>query len=313
MKALSRPEVICSHESDLDGLLAAMLMRRLAERLFGGSPLVQAWNYQGWRNRPLVEPTAWVADFSYETRLNRHGWVLFDHHSPTAPTPKAGEWRLDYRFKADKAAATLVYEVCVNHGLASSALDRLVHLNQIGDLWQHEDPDFELATDYASLVKSYGFWSLYKLVEGQPERLLDHALLEVMAVKRRIEDPIGYEWSRANIEEITPELAVVQTTVGNTNLLVHQLLDRRATPHKVLATLFPKANRTVVVSLRSRNGEALGVATRLDGGGHPNAAGATLPKSVTNVEAALAYLLEVLVERPSNGWAKEPTFEGLRL
>jgi hypothetical protein len=32
-------------------------------------------------------------------------------------------------------------------------------------------------------------------VDGQIEKLLDHPLLEVMAVKRRIENPLGFEWS----------------------------------------------------------------------------------------------------------------------
>ena len=108
-----------------------------------------------------------------------------------------------------------------------------------------------------------------------------------MEVKRRIEDPIGFEWSKANVLEITPAVGYVDTVVGNTNLIVHHLLEKQATRYPVLLTLFRKANSAVVVSLRSRNGEALKVAERLQGGGHANACGATLPRSVKNIPGAL--------------------------
>jgi nanoRNase/pAp phosphatase (c-di-AMP/oligoRNAs hydrolase) len=82
----------------------------------------------------------------------------------------------------------------------------------------------------------------------------------------------------------------VDTVVGNTNLIVHQLLETEATKYPVLMTLFRKANNTVVVSLRSRNGEALKIAEKLQGGGHANACGATLPRSVKSIPDAVVYL-----------------------
>ncbi|MBM3847628.1 MAG: hypothetical protein FJ405_15250, partial [Verrucomicrobia bacterium] len=66
----------------------------------------------------------------------------------------------------------------------------------------------------------------------------------------------------------------------------------------------------MVASLRSRNGEALAVAERLKGGGHPNAAGAVLPKSVKSVSQALDYLREMLNPRASSTEGG-PTLEGL--
>ena len=68
------------------------------------------------------------------------------------------------------------------------------------------------------------------------------------------------------------------------------MLEQGATPYPVLLTLFRKANSTVVVSFRSRHGEALKVAEKLQGGGHANACGATLPRSVKNIPDALDYL-----------------------
>jgi hypothetical protein len=164
----------------------------------------------------------------------------------------------------------------------------------VSDLFLEEDPDFVLAGDYANLVKIYQFWNLLSLVEGEIERLLDHPLLEVMAVKRRIENPLGFTWSKANVTEISPLVGFVDTVIGNTNLIVHQLLEKQATHFPVLITLFRRANGAMIASLRSRNGDALKVAEKLQGGGHANASGATLPRSVKTVADAVHYLRQVL-------------------
>jgi hypothetical protein len=166
-------------------------------------------------------------------------------------------------------------------------------LNNVADLFLEEEPDFEIAGDYANLVKIYQFWNLHEVIGGNIEKLLDHPLLEVMAVKRRIENPIGFEWSKANIAEISPTVGFVDTVVGNNNLIVHQLLEQQATKYAVLVTLF-RRGYAVFASFRSRNGEALKVAEKFQGGGHANAAGAILPKSVRNVADGVDYLRQVL-------------------
>lgn len=71
-------------------------------------------------------------------------------------------------------------------------------------------------------------------------------------------------------------------------------------------TLFRRTNNVVIASLRSRNGEALKVAERLQGGGHANACGATLPRAIRTVPDAVDYLREVLKpgkEAPLNSMA----------
>ena len=90
-------------------------------------------------------------------------------------------------------------------------LDRLVHLNNVADLFLEDDPEFVLANDYANLVKVYQFWNLHALINGQIEALLDHPLLEVMATKRRVEDPLGFEWSKNNILALSPAVGYVDT------------------------------------------------------------------------------------------------------
>ena len=115
-----------------------------------------------------------------------------------------------------------------------------------------------------------------------------------MEVKRNIEDPLGFAWSRENITEIAPHVGFVDTVIGNNNLIVHQLLEQHATRYPVLLTLFRRANGVIIASLRSRNGEALKIAEKLQGGGHANACGATLPRSVKTIPDAVNYLRQVL-------------------
>ena len=119
-----------------------------------------------------------------------------------------------------------------------------------------------------------------------------------MASLHRIEDPLGYEWSRRNTQELSPTVGFVDTVIGNNNRIVHQLLEQQATPYPVLLTLFRRPNGLIIASLRSRKGEALKVAESLQGGGHANASGATLPKSVRSIPDALLYLRQTLNPKP---------------
>jgi oligoribonuclease NrnB/cAMP/cGMP phosphodiesterase (DHH superfamily) len=288
MMELLKPEVIITHESDLDGLISGVLLQRLAKKAFNADVPLESYHYNYWKQRELREKAAWVADLTFEPRLDKPEWMVVDHHVTDA-TPKYARLVHD----VNKSAALLCYGLCQEHGLGSPALDRLVHLNNVADLFLDDNPDFALASDYANLVKIYQFWNLHALIDGQIEKLLDHPLLEVMAVKRRIENPLGFEWSKNNVTEINPTVGYVDTVVGNNNLVVHQLLEEQAVKYQVLVTLFRRGNM-VFASFRSRDGEALKVAEKFQGGGHANAAGAILPKSIRYVPDAVEYLKQVL-------------------
>jgi hypothetical protein len=293
MDNLPQPEVILTHESDLDGFFSGLLLQRLARKVFNVDVPLQSYHYNNWKLRDLHEKSAWICDLTFEARMDKPGWLVIDHHT-SAVQPK--NVRLIHDIT--KSAGSLCYELCKQYGLGSPELDRLAHLNNVADLFLENDPDFVLANDYGNLVKTYQFWNLHALVDGQLERLLNHPLLEVMAVKRRIEDPLGFAWSKANVTRISATVGCVDTIIGNNNLIVHQLLETKATPYPILLTLFRKANSAVVVSLRSRNGEALKVAEKLQGGGHANACGATLPRSVKSIPDAIVYLRQVLDPAP---------------
>jgi oligoribonuclease NrnB/cAMP/cGMP phosphodiesterase (DHH superfamily) len=308
MLTLPKPEVILTHESDLDGLVAGMLLQKLAQKLFGETIPLEAYHYNFWKTRDLREKSAWVTDFTFEARLDKTGWVVIDHHVTTA-VPKCAQLIHD----TTKSAGTLCYELCQQHGLSSPKLERLAHLNNIADLFLEEDPEFLLAGDYAGLVKNYSFWNLHTILGGELENLLDHPLLEVITVKRRVEDPIGFQWSQKHLTEISPTVGYVDNIIGNTNLIVHQLLEHQATRHTVLVTLFRRAN-CIFASFRSRNGEALKIAETFQGGGHANAAGAILPKSVRTIEDGVVFLRQMLnpkKEIPMNDLGN--AFAGLEL
>jgi oligoribonuclease NrnB/cAMP/cGMP phosphodiesterase (DHH superfamily) len=293
MISLPKPQIIFTHESDLDGLVSGVLLQRLARKVFDVDVPLEAHHYHTWRQREPREAAAWVCDLTFEARLDRPNWLVVDHHA-TEVVPKNGQLVHDL----GKSAGLLCYELCRDHELTSPELDRLVHLNNVADLFLENDPDFVLANDYANLVKVYGFWNLHSLVEGRIERLLDHPLLEVMTVKRRIEDPLGFEWSKRNVQPLSASVGYVDTVVGNNNLIVHRLLETQSTPYAVLVTLFRRANGTIIASFRSRNGEALKVAEKLQGGGHANASGATMPRSVRSLDEAVSYLRQMLNPAP---------------
>jgi oligoribonuclease NrnB/cAMP/cGMP phosphodiesterase (DHH superfamily) len=291
MTSLTRPEVIITHESDLDGLLSGVLLQRLAKKLFGATVSLEAYHYNQWKQRELRERAGWVADFTFEPRMDKPNWVVIDHHVTDTVAQNA-----TLIHDVNKSAGTLCYELCRENGIESPDLERLVHLNNVADLFLEDDPDFVLACDYANLVKVYQFWNLHALLGGEIEKLVDHPLLEVMAVKRKVENPLGFEWSRGNVTEISPTVGFVDTVVGNNNMVVHQLLEKQATKFPVLVTLFRRGN-LVFASFRSRNGEALKVAEQFQGGGHANAAGAILPKSIRNVPDGMDYLRQILAPR----------------
>ena len=55
------------------------------------------------------------------------------------------------------------------------------------------------------------------------------------------------------------------------------------------------------------------IAAKLQGGGHANAAGTTLPKSVTDMESAVVYLRQALGGRIETSSSFNNAFAGLKL
>jgi hypothetical protein len=289
MDRLPKPDIILTHESDLDGLVSGCLLKRLAQHMFQVDVPLAAYHLPQWQNRQMTERAAWVCDLTLDARVDRQGWVVVDHH-PSAHQPK----RATYVFSQEKSASRLCYDLLEKEGIGNPELERLVHLTNVADLFLESDPDFEMACDYAELVKAYHFHPLVKLLEGRVESILNHPLLEVMQVKRSVEDPIGLDWARRHLEPLAPGVSSVDLAIGNHNVIMNQLLKDSSLEDQVLLSVSRRAPYQYGVSLRSRNGKARDVAVQLHGGGHPNAAGATLPKSVKSVSTGLDYIRQVL-------------------
>src|SRR4029453_446985 len=104
---LLKPDVILTHESDLDGFLSGILLQRLAKKLYGSNVRLEAYHYNPWRQRELREAVAWVADFTFEPRLDRTNWLILDHHT-TDTQPRFAK----LIHAPAKSAGLLCYELC---------------------------------------------------------------------------------------------------------------------------------------------------------------------------------------------------------
>ena len=78
MDTLPRPEVILTHESDLDGLVSGILLQRLAKKIFDVNVRLEAYHYNNWKQREPRERAAWVTDLNFEARLDKPDWVVID-------------------------------------------------------------------------------------------------------------------------------------------------------------------------------------------------------------------------------------------
>ena len=111
--SLPRPEVIITHESDLDGLVSGVLLQRLARKMFDADVRLEAYHYNNWRQRDLREKSAWIADLTFEQRMDRPNWAIIDHHATETP-PKNALFIHDLT----KSAGLICYELCKQRGSA---------------------------------------------------------------------------------------------------------------------------------------------------------------------------------------------------
>lgn len=293
MFPLPQPEIIFTHDGDLDGFISGCLLQRLAKTLFNLEVPLEPLSSSPWATLKRFPIRAWVSDLAFEQKVDRKNWVIVDHH--------IAEHRPEFAtliHDAGYSAAQLCYELLAKHGGGNEILRRLADLANVADLYLSDHPEFNLASEYARIVKTYHFRPLYKLFGNRLESLLDHPLLEIMSLKRKIEDPIGFHWSKDRVTTITTELGYVETSIGDVNYILHRLLENKHTPHVALFALSKKPGGPVTMSIRSRNGEALKIAKTLQGGGHPNAAGAMLPRSIATFHSAIDYLKHLLHPNP---------------
>ncbi|MEO0278821.1 MAG: DHH family phosphoesterase [candidate division WOR-3 bacterium] len=283
-----KPDIIFTHETDLDGFVSGILLQELAQKIFGQKIEIVPHTIQSWRQYKPNEKIAWVSDLSPHQKNDILGWIFIDHH-PIKYQPKNAILLQN----SECCSAAIIYEICNRYGIKSAVYDKLVRLSNIVDLFLSEEPEFEEALDYSLLIKTYHFKNIYRLIDGRLEALIDHPLLTVMQQRRLIEDPIGLNWSKDHIQPITDKIAYTEIIVGNPNVIMHKLLEDPTLPFEVLVTIWTHSPGGLIASFRSKKGEAIKLAELLQGGGHPNAAAATLPASVRNIEEAIEYLKNI--------------------
>src|SRR5438093_5720888 len=135
MFPLPKPSIICTHESDLDGLVAGLLLKRLAQALFNEDVPLEAYHNQNWKQRNLVEKSGWICDMAFDSRMDKQDWVVLDHHTTDTTARKA-----ILVHDLNKSASVLCYELCQLQGVSSPILDRIVHLSNVADLFLEESP-----------------------------------------------------------------------------------------------------------------------------------------------------------------------------
>src|SRR5271170_1679738 len=55
MMELPKPDIIFTHESDLDGLVAGLMLQKLAKHLYYRDVPLEAYHYNYWKQRELRE------------------------------------------------------------------------------------------------------------------------------------------------------------------------------------------------------------------------------------------------------------------
>ena len=179
--------------------------------------------------------------------------------------------------------------------MKSPELDRLVHYNNVADLFLEDDPQFAVAGDYASLVKIYGFWNLH--AARRPARTpVGSSAFAGHGSEAPHRRPHRRGMEQAPSPNSAPRSVMWTPWWQQQSDRASNPRKRRSTKYPVLVTLF-RRGMNVIASFRSRNGEAIKVAEKLQGGGHANASGALLPKSVRNIPEAVDYLKQVLNPR----------------
>ena len=103
--------MIITHESDLDGLVAGVLLQRLARKLFNADVRLEAYHYNNWRQRDLREKSGWITDLTFEPRMDRANWAIFDHHATDMPAKNAM-----FFHDINKSAGLICYELCKQQG-----------------------------------------------------------------------------------------------------------------------------------------------------------------------------------------------------
>lgn len=269
------------HGNCWDGFGAAYAMWR---RYGSGITSYRAVNYG---DDPVELPSdtheLWLLDFTYPREvLERYRaqvdtLVIIDHHK-TAREALEG-FGCDVKiFDMDHSGAYLTYRH-LNPDAEPEDVPLLYDYLQDRDLWRFELPESKAVNAYIRTIP-YDFIEWTKLEVALADdfenvvkqgaatlRLVDRTV-EMMCKQARIEKFGGYDVPTVNA-------AAFWSETGHEMLRLHPQA-------KMVCLYFDRADEMRVYSLRSQKGfDCSAVAREFGGGGHPTAAGFTLPRTGT--------------------------------
>lgn len=265
------PVVIYTHREDMDGLLSGILAQRLAYAKYGKVIPVAGLTYDDIR---LVDPknTAWFCDLSLDgTKLSENVYnTFFDHHNWKNPPAGTGFIEKDNEKSAAGVVATVLN--AEDHKMMDGLFE-LVLTVQAGDLHKIDDVRYETARDLQYLLEQVGFEAMWNSFADHPEKMLESPMLPAMRERRDLEDEEGFLQAKESLIK-TVWGGIVQFKIGDwtdiLNRISTEVLDNKTCAY------ISKVADGFEVRFISENGSAIKIATKLGGGGHPDASGAIL-------------------------------------
>lgn len=236
----------------------------------------------------IVDMTLKGDDLAEVCTLNKEVAML-DHHTDNFPPPEELDGYDNLRYWLPKennsSGAMLVYRWFTHTGQFSPAIEvlppwyRLVTWVDDYDRWTHMYPESKAVAAYLySIPKSFDVWSEvikepFEMIIGKGEALLG-------SQKQRVRDLIkgGVKTRRREIRGSTKRVAYVNCPRDIASLCGHTILEEF--PAIAVAVMYRINDGMIECSARSNDGgSAQGYAKIFGGGGHPDAAGFSVPVS----------------------------------
>lgn len=263
------------HKNCADGLGAALAIYTCPE--FGAETEFRSAQY----GDPAPDVTGRdvvIVDFSYpretlETMRQQATCLLVIDHHKTAQDALAG---LEYCiFDMSQSGAMLAWM----HFHPNRPIPKLIQHIQDRDLWQWQLPGSrEISAALNLYPMRLDVWADFLNDNEIPRLQLEGET--ILRYQRQLVDRAVYQWTQ-NPQYLRLDGVDVPVPVTNTTTLISEIGESLCAYHSVAATYFDTTTGQRVYSLRRRAGcnspDVSAIAKRYGGGGHPAAAGFSVP------------------------------------
>lgn len=254
-----------THRGDMDGCLCGAMLK--AE---GICEEVAALNYD---ELVCIKPPCIVCDLNLPE--DHEIWtdplsVVIDHH----PSPAPEERLCGYRHKADECAASILWSWMK----APIGWAHLVAVVDVGDRWQKDEQPglFRKARTLSALLDAVGYETMEGLLSFYQNRLLDGPAMAIgQAIHNRTLDT-QRRVARATLKD-WGEFVVAFIPDGSASEVGNIIAQEEGKPCMIVALSQVSMIVPLAVQVRDTEGRAQKLAEERGGGGHPNAAGFSIP------------------------------------